>query len=686
MKKIVIGIFSIAVIIAIVYGVLQQQKAESGIAQILPQDALIYVQINDAHRNLQKISTMPFWQAIQNINLNALRANEAIDNRSLVIFDMLQTQFKTLLDEPVAKRLFGKDVALGIYMPELRPDEFSQDIKRINPKLVEKLLSGIVIVTRVDADVQFAEFVSRFFGKFGANITQSQTEYKGQLIRLVTLQDVGMSFGVVRFKDILVVGVGDLAVQKSIDVFNGEQPALALNPQFSKLRSMALNPSHMFGYIDLDSGLNMINGQVQNLMNASGVKMEETDVHQQWEETLSQLRGLMAVGFSSQLEPKIRFDNYLIFDPTQLNPEFASMYTCPPGDNRTIRFVPKEVIGYQWSNCLDLNHYWKQMKKEITSLDASGAAVNDLETRLGMNIERDLLPAFGSEFGGYLEDIQVGGFIPIPQLLLFVEVGNRSKADQLLAKLKEQPVTMLQQEQYQGHMIEYLALPLGENVQPAYSFFENYFIASTSRQMIKNVIDISKDVDLSLTANPGFQSVNIGLTDKNRYVQFFKLGEVIAKIKGLLDWSNQWMVAQERKAEAFKAGSQRPVDEVEASISTKGSELEAIREELDVLEDEIWNEETKGGDVASLKEQKVQLEGRLDAKKQEIIAEEERLVELTEIVEDYDDKKLDPKARKAILDEIVYPVLEALRSIVSVGIRSTVEQDIFKTSVIMEIR
>ena len=41
-----------------------------------------------------------------------------------------------------------------------------------------------------------------------------------------------------------------------------------------------------------------------------------------------------------------------------------------------------------------------------------------------MNIEEDVLPAFGDEMGGYLKDVRVGSLFPVPEFLFFIKIGG----------------------------------------------------------------------------------------------------------------------------------------------------------------------------------------------------------------------------------------------------------------------
>jgi len=151
----------------------------------------------------------------------------------------------------------------------------------------------------------------------------------------------------------------------SVDAFKGNSPSLEQDPQFAKIRSTFDDPSDMAGFLDFGIFVELLKGQMKNLALLGGDEPEGRSSQEQWEDTLAKMSGIKTFTFSSQLKPVMKFNSRLLLDPGKLHPEYASLYTCPSQINKTINFVPKEVLGYQWSNCFELGYYWKEIKKEI---------------------------------------------------------------------------------------------------------------------------------------------------------------------------------------------------------------------------------------------------------------------------------------------------------------------------------
>ena len=686
MKKIIIICLCIAAIVAIGVGIYEKTKGPSfGISSILPQNVSIYVELHDVEKNFKTLASMPVWEGIRSIDLNRLMEKNALNGQQVMFFNLIKDQLLEVVNNPLAKRLFGHDVAIAVYPLDYDATLLAQEMKVLSPKFIEEILSGLFLVTRVDKDVQFAEFVSRFFKQFGPNVSQGQVEYKGEIIRTIAISDIGVKFGIVRLNDLLVIGVGEKAARVSVDVYKRDKPSLAEDPQFAKSQNRFLKPSSVVGYFNFVEFIKELKNQEDNIMSFVGSAVGDAQRNVQWTKILAKLSGLKAFAFSSQLTPVIRVDSRLIYDADALDAEYAPLYTCPSSKNKTIDFTPQEVLGYHWGNCFKLDYYWAQMVKEVERLGASASKIDEFEATIGLSIEKDILPAFGEEIGGYIQDIQVGGLFPIPKFLFFVEIANRPKAEKLMSKLEELPFVMFQDENYNGTLIKYLALPLGQDIQPGYAFLGDHLLISTSRKLLQDSIDVSHDTSLSLQVHPDFKEIDFGLTDDNRSVQFIRIGQVVEKAKGVIDWSTQWTASRDRKAEAFKAGSSKPLEEVKANIVLKESELEVIRDRLILAEDDVWNLESKGMDASVKQTALNELQNQLDAKKNEIVIENERKEELVSIAEEIDDGSLDPALRQFYLDEIVYPVLDSLKSIKSFGLRSTVYNDAFESSVFLKI-
>ena len=180
MRKIII-IFICLALIGAGIGVgfyLRAQKQDFSIESILPQGPLVYVQLRDVKRNMEEVASQPFWQMVLSIDYEALAAQNILSAQQSATINLVKKQLSEVLSNPLSTKSFGQDVALVIYPPSQDVDWGGADMATFNPKMMEGLLSGFFLVTRIAPEIQLAEFVSRFFDADESDFPQGQVKYK----------------------------------------------------------------------------------------------------------------------------------------------------------------------------------------------------------------------------------------------------------------------------------------------------------------------------------------------------------------------------------------------------------------------------------------------------------------------------------------------------------------------------
>src|SRR3989338_5701197 len=264
MKKTIIA-FAVLAIVALAGAAtyLYLNKPKGKLTDILPQEPVIFVQFSDVEQNLKKLSSMPLWTGIRDLDYDLLQSQSAGQGKPWQILKMIKDQVLAVTANPVARRLFGKEVALVVYPPDKDLEVYFSDLKSLNPALIEELLGGLYFVTRVDPDVQFAEFVARFFDQFGENVTRGEVVYKEETIHTIKVNDLGIKFGLVRLKDMMIVGIGEKAARGSIDVFKNDRPALTAGQQFVRLKKELSTNTGLTGLFNIKALGAFLNQQME---------------------------------------------------------------------------------------------------------------------------------------------------------------------------------------------------------------------------------------------------------------------------------------------------------------------------------------------------------------------------------------------------------------------------------------
>ena len=389
----------------------------------------------------------------------------------------------------------------------------------------------------------------------------------------------------------------------------------------------------------------------------------------------------------------------VFFDPAALSPDRSADFTCAPSENKTIGFIPADIIGYQWDNCFNMEQMWTELKSRMEKTSAgpdSGLPAGVSNTAnifklltasgqiMGLNIEGDILPAFGDEAGWFLRDIRLSGSFPVPQFLLFVKVKDEEKAKNVVGTLMKQPFFVPQNEDYKGTALQYLSLPTGGDPQPGFAFFNGYLLLGINPQIIKDTIDVSSQPPDNLAASVFFKEMDFGLTDKNRIIHFLKFDRLVDKIKYLLDWSVDQSKKQEEKQLAFKTGAEKRLEDIKKDIIRIDNEMSGLdgkvvdaTNEKKKLEEQGLPTEDKEAELKTAEDQK-------QAKEDELKAAYAKKIEQEQTIKGYEPDVLLQEQQRVSRDDLIYPVLDGLRSIQTISARSTVEANAWNVQIFIK--
>jgi len=383
-------------------------------------------------------------------------------------------------------------------------------------------------------------------------------------------------------------------------------------------------------------------------------------------------------------------------DPASLSPELSYLYTCHPVANKTLHFTPPGVLAYQWSSCLSLDEYWKQFKKELTreppnpdgKTPSPMETVQQFETSIGLSIERDIIPAIGDEFGGYLADIQTEGMIfPIPKFLLFVEVKDKNKMDKILALLTKNPMVMLQQENYSGATINYFSSPVGgDELQPGYAYLDDYLLIAINRQVLKSSIDAQHNGNNSLANDPSFKAIDKGLSDNNVNIFYLQMGLFANKVEDLLQWGNRWSESQQKNREAIKAGKEQRLTIVKQDMAQLQQDLAKLEKDQEATSERLSTSGTQDPQASATQEELTKTTDMIAAKKKDLETFEAERQELDGSIQDYDKSASDAEKREMFLQDFVHPVISGLSSVEAMGGHSTITGDIYESTILMKVK
>ncbi len=673
--------------------------------KVLPANPLVYLEIADTLEIVKAIQSTAFWRNISSLDYEAITKKMGVSFQQRQGMKAVITQLSDPATENFIKKFLGQDVVLAIYPPSIN----AVSVHPTNLAAMAQIaFSGVFLVTRIQGDVQAAEFIASAFGlPAGTNLPIEEVSYQGYKIHTIMVSSLGVKLAFVRIRDLLIVGVGEEPARRSIDAFKNKNLALFKDFDFQKTKKHSLEKANLFAYLNLEKVLGLISEQSKNLAALAGPNKNIAPVSQQWEGIIKALAGFKSINTSAEWGSvfKMKFD--IAFDKKAMDPSLASSYAaCLPMENQSIHFVPKDILVSQWNSCFDLKYLWEIAKTELVRVPLGDKApsvdeqVKQIEKQLGMKIEDDILASFGTEMGGYLKSVTLtkdvstlGSFpIPVPQFLIFTKVADRNKMDNLLMKITvNQPRFALQAEDYATVPIHYMNLSglkdtQAENFEPAYCYLGDYLLIAMNRLMLREAIDLNHKTQGSptLLTNADFQSVNLGLTEKNTDVTYVQFNQVIAKIKEMLILVNDWADQGDKKKLAFKTGSEKRLADIKNELPGREQELKGLQEKIEYYQKEVDRIKAKSLDFAA---QEKTLEQSIDdknGKEKEIASLKEQLEQTKKVTGVYSDQLKFSQERHFYFSKLINPFLDGLQDIKAVGLRMTTVDDVVESTLIVK--
>jgi hypothetical protein len=226
MKKIlffiIIGVLLIAGSIFLLnkkVGISLPGSAQFGIENVMPEKPILYVELRSTGKNLNKIIQTPFWKRVSEIDFDIIIADAKLNEQEQLVFQMLKKFFENPQENEIFNKFFSRDVAIAVYEPNINVNTLAEAGPGGLQILMDELLSKFYLISRLDAQAQLTEIISSSFASFGENVKIEDETYKDQEIKIVSIQGIPYQLVYTRVKDLLIMGVGKFAVQKSIDAF-----------------------------------------------------------------------------------------------------------------------------------------------------------------------------------------------------------------------------------------------------------------------------------------------------------------------------------------------------------------------------------------------------------------------------------------------------------------------------------
>ncbi|MBI3314644.1 MAG: DUF3352 domain-containing protein [Candidatus Omnitrophica bacterium] len=549
-------VLAIGMFLLLVYG------KRVAMQDVFPSQPVFYARLDHVAQNITKVGGSSFWKNISAIDVPKVLVRNNVSQPRVKRVEESLNAIHAFIQNPWARIIFGKEIAFGFY-EDGGPAAGG---------------AGFLFALRLEPSVHAAEIVSRFWAQWGDEAATLRREYKGVAIITVNVKKKNVVFQYVRLGDVLVAASGDSSIlEKVVDVYHKKAPGLGSDGNFAFVAGRAYPAGQGFFYVNARS----LNG----VLKQRAAAWEAQDL----EEMSARTTGVGSYGFSFLPGEVNRWKLIVGVDPALMNPEARKALSCPPSEQPPVQFVPPGVIAYQWGACYDFKQAWERLREQAQALPPSvqeqaRGFKRRLEKRWGVKIESDVLPLLGNEAGGYLTDVDTTGMFPYPRFLVFLKVKDRTKTEDLLARLTRNPLVPVLEEDHSQVKIRYAPVPLGPNMDPGYCFIGDYLVFSSTRQLLKKSIDTTADASRSLGADKTARAFGLSVSDKANAVAFVRLDVFAKRLRELLEWTDQYMSSQVTTASVFKQESETKKEAITRAIAAKTVELTLAEHKIEELE------------------------------------------------------------------------------------------------------
>ncbi len=527
MKKTGVILAVLAVAVGL-YFLVTARPAKVTAADFLPEEILLTVEQQDLGMLLEDSTNSRLGQAISNIDYLKVASELGMGEDDLAKMGGAGKQLKDFFNSPIFNEFFGKEFTFAV-LP----------VAPANLASPEKSVTGsLLFISRPSHDADILKLISSvFMGK----THQSTMEHGKYSIHQIPL-DGGIVLSLATVQGYVIAALDAGLVRASLDRFDGKSTSkkgtLSQNSEYIRLRQEFID-AKFFAYVSMPA----VSDQVVRFVGNLGAP-EQDDLLQ----AIDQWKGWNGLAFGVWKEKgRIRDRVVVLFDKEKLDPFVARMFTAKPSENKIYAMVPADIVGYYWTNTLNMRIFWEMFNSEM---EGSGEQLKAIEREVkgatGFELEQ-ILAMFGSEAAVLMKEMVTDGFIPLPNGAIFLKIEKEADFLKMVKSLLARRDIAVQAEEYKGIALNTLDISFHPSLRPVYVIHQGYLILAGSADMVKKIID--SQAGQGLVAEKSFQQVNEGLqkglTGSNNSVGYIRISSLLKTIREIANWGGTILSMQD---------------------------------------------------------------------------------------------------------------------------------------------
>jgi len=523
------AIFTVIVVMALgLYFLVTARIGKVTAADFLPQEILLAVEQQDLGQLLEDYKNSRLGHTITGIDYLKIASDLGMAQEEVDKISGVSKKMGDFFKSPVFKELFGKEFTLAL-LP----------VTDINLASPDKAATGsLVFISRPSHDADILKLISSLFiGK----LNQTSIQHGEYSIQQIALEE-GIVLNVATVQGYIIAALDVGLVQASLDRFDdksgSKKGTLAQSSEYIRLRQEFAD-AKCFVYVSMPT----LYGQA--VMFAEQLDIPE---HDELLKAIDQWKGWNGLAFGAWKEKgQIRDKGVVLFNREKLDPLVAKMCSVKPTENKTYAMVPADILGYYWTNTLNMGMFWEMFRREMQGSEEQLKVIEkEVKAATGQELDQ-ILAMFGSEAAVLMKEMVTDGFIPLPNGAIFLKI---EKEADLLKMVKSQLAKMdiaIQAEEYKGVALNTLDISFHPSLRPVYVMHQGYLILAGSADMVKKIID--SQGSQGLIAEKSFQQVNEGLhkglTGSNNSVSYIKFSSLLKMIRELANWGGTILSMQD---------------------------------------------------------------------------------------------------------------------------------------------
>ena len=198
------------------------------------------------------------------------------------------------------------------------------------------------------------------------------------------------------------------------------------------------------------------------------------------------------------------------------------------------KYVPQDYTFFIRFSVGDFGDFYKEimalLKTELGEDDPvfqdMKQGIEDMETHLGMSLEKDILGSFGGQLGFALKVPKVLG---IPEMAGFIEIKDKAKIEKIAEKISTDEMPFISSD-YKEISLHSTTV---KTFQSTYAFIDNLLVIGISPAVVKDIID-TKESGKSILTRPDYKNVFANLPQKGCLVAYHDTKETLNFVIPLL--------------------------------------------------------------------------------------------------------------------------------------------------------